>query len=404
MQGSWRSLIAACALLGAAACDVSPQEEPETAQAEAAAEPKHKRRGYHVIKLRSLGGTASGGNSINNLSWVTGTSTRADNAKTRATLWLFGLKLDLGTLGGPSSGVIWPVKNNIGVISGIAQTAELDPYGEDWSCSAFLPDTGHVCRGFVWERGRMRALPTFGGTHGFATGTNNRRETVGWAENTVRDSTCVAPQIFQFRAALWGPGPDQMRELPPLGDDRTSAATAINDRGQVVGISGDCGGSVGSVSADHALLWEDGVPTDLGDLGADYWNTPMAINERTEVVGFANNPALADPPTRFRPLAFLWTEADGMRSLGTLSSDPQATSQGLGINNRGQVVGLSCLSGACSAYLWEDGVMTDLNTLVTSGDREHLFYAGDINDFGVITGQSVSADDVTSSFIAIPLP
>lgn len=404
MQGSWRRSIAACALLGVAACDASPPEAEEAAQAEATAELKQKRRGYHVIKLRSLGGTTSGGNSINDLGWATGTSTLDDNTTTRATLWLFGLKLDLGTLGGPNSGVIWPAKNNIGVISGIAQTAELDPYEEDWSCSAFLPDTGHVCRGFVWERGRMRALPTFGGTHGFATGTNNHRETVGWAENTVRDLSCVSPQIFQFRAALWGPGVDDMRELPPFGDDSTSAATAINDSGQVVGISGACGVAVGGVSAAHALLWEDGVPTDLGNLGGIYWNTPMAINSGGEVVGFANNPALADPPTRFRPLAFRWTEEDGMKSLGTLSTDPTATSQGLGINDRGQVVGLSCLSGSCSAYLWENGVMTDLNSLVKSGNRDHLFYAGDINDFGVITGQSVDADGATSAFIALPLP
>ena len=399
MQGSWRRLIVTGVLLGAA-CEAAPSI-PEEGEAVTS---QHRRRGYHVIKLRSLGGAVSGANSINNLGWVTGTSTTTDGT-TRAALWLFGWKLDLGTLGGPNSGVIWPVKNDIGAISGIAQTAELDPHGEDWSCSAFLPDTGHVCRGFVWERGEMRPLPTFGGTHGFATGTNNRRETVGWAENTVRDPSCTSPQIFQFRAALWGPGRDQIRALPPFGDDSTSAATAINDSGQVVGISGACGAAVGSVSAAHALLWEDGVPTDLGNLGAIYWNTPMAINRHGDVVGFANNPALAIPATLFRPLAFLWTEeSGGMTSLGTLSGDPLATSQALGINARRQIVGLSCLSGACSAYLWDGGAMTDLNTLVTSGDREHLFAAGDINDLGIITGQTLAEDGTQSAFIAIPLP
>ncbi len=46
----------------------------------------------------------------------------------------------------------------------------------------------------------MRPLPTLGGTHSFATGTNNRRQTVGWAETTVRDRSCVPPQVLQFRA------------------------------------------------------------------------------------------------------------------------------------------------------------------------------------------------------------
>ena len=36
----------------------------------------------------------------------------------------------------------------------------------------------------------MTRLPTLGGTHGFATGTNNLGQTVGWAENTVLDPTC----------------------------------------------------------------------------------------------------------------------------------------------------------------------------------------------------------------------
>lgn len=51
----------------------------------------------------------------------------------------------------------------------------------------------------------MRPLPTLGGTHSFATGTNNRRQTVDWAETTVRDRSCVPPQVLQFRAVVWGP-------------------------------------------------------------------------------------------------------------------------------------------------------------------------------------------------------
>src|SRR5262249_18611423 len=149
---------------------------------------------------------------------------------------------------------------------------------------------GHVCRGFVWEAGKMRALPTLGGTHGFATGTNNLGQTVGWAENSVHDSTCNAPQVLQFRAAMWGPGRDQIVELPPLPGDTTSAATAVNDRGQVAGISGICSNAVGGFSAAHAVLWENGVPNDLGNLGGVAWNTPMAMNQAGDVVGFANIP------------------------------------------------------------------------------------------------------------------
>ena len=64
--------------------------------------------------------------------------------------------------------------------------------------------TGYQCLGFVWEDGVMRPLPTLGGTNGFATGANNKGQIVGWAENTVHDPTCVAPQVLQFRAVVWG--------------------------------------------------------------------------------------------------------------------------------------------------------------------------------------------------------
>jgi hypothetical protein len=57
----------------------------------------------------------------------------------------------------------------------------------------------------------------------------------------VHDPACVEPQELQFRVVLWGPRDDQIRELPPLpGGDTVSAATALNDRGQVIGISGSC--------------------------------------------------------------------------------------------------------------------------------------------------------------------
>ena len=77
-----------------------------------------------------------------------------------------------------------------------------------------------------------------------------------------------------------------MQELPPLPGDSTSTANAINDLGQVVGISGACGVAIGDVSAAHAVLWENGVPIDLGNLGGHTWNTPAAINNHGTVVGF----------------------------------------------------------------------------------------------------------------------
>jgi probable HAF family extracellular repeat protein len=344
--------------------------------------------GYQVTNLPSLGGTSSFGSSINNRGWVAGSSNLAGDETQHAALWQSPFPPDLGTLGGPNSGVLWPVKNDHGIISGISQTAAPDPLGERWSCSAFFPAAtavGHQCLGFVWQDGVMRPLPTLGGTNGFATGTNNNGETVGWAENTVHDSTCVPPQVLQFRAVAWGPALGQIRELPPLPGDTVSAATALNDRGQVVGISGICDRAVGRFSAIHDVLWQDGQPTDLGSLGGVAWNTPMAINERGDVVGFANSSAAAGG--RFAVQAFLWTKKDGMHDLGTLPGD--TTSQALGINDRGEIVGTSCDADFnCRAVLWRDGEISDLNTLVTPGYLDTLITANDIDESGRITGQA----------------
>ena len=359
---------------------------------------------YRVANLPSLGGTISRGNSINDRGWVAGYSNLAGNQSRHAIVWVDGVGSDLGTLGGPNSSVAWPVKNDRGLLAGIAQTAAPDPLGENWSCSAFFPGataTGHICLGFVWEGGVMRALPTLGGNNGFATGANNRGQVVGWAENTVHDPTCVPPQVLQFRAVLWEPGRDRIQELPPLPGDTSGAATAINDRGQVVGISGTCDQAVGRFTAAHAVLWENGIPSDIGNLGGDTWNTAMAINERGDIVGFAGQPG--DDPDNPLLRAFLWTRRDGIRNLGTLPGD--VYSEAHGINEQGQVVGTSCdVDGNCRAFLWQDGVMKDLNALVAPGYTAVLTTAQDINDRGVITGRAFDAATGTRpAFVATPV-
>jgi probable HAF family extracellular repeat protein len=243
-------------------------------------------------------------------------------------------------------------------------------------------------------------LPTLGGNNGFATGANSRGQVVGWAENAVHDPTCVAPQVLQFRAVLWGPRKNQIRELPPLPGDTSGAATAINERGQVVGISGTCDQAVGRHTAAHAVLWENGKVIDIGNLGGTTWNTPMAINERGDVVGFAGQSG--DDPDNPALRAFLWTRSGGIQNLGTLPGD--VYSEAHGINERRQVVGVSCdASGNCRAFLWQNGVMKDLNTLVAPGYTGILTTAQDINDRGEITGRAfVAATGERPAFLAKP--
>jgi probable HAF family extracellular repeat protein len=360
---------------------------------------------YRVVELGDLGGTAGSANSINNRGWVTGSDNLAGDATSVATLWLHGSTIPLGTLGGgPNSAVAWPVKNNNGVIVGISELPDADPLGENFSCWPFFAagvPTGRICKGFRWQNGTMTALPPFpGGYSSYATGVNNRGQVVGWAENGVHDPTCDPTfQILQFRAAIWQPN-GLMQELPPLPGDSTSAATAINDYGQVVGISGDCGIAVGGVSAKHAVLWENGAPTDLGNIGGDAWNTPTAINNQGTIVGFANTA----PGTARTYEAFIWTKAAGMKSLGKIPGDLRSTANG--INEKGdKIVGLSRGGPYLfRAVLWQNNKLTDMNSLTVPGSP-FLLLAGDIDQQGHIVGEAFHTDTLDApAYIATPVP
>jgi probable HAF family extracellular repeat protein len=367
---------------------------------------RHGQARYNVVSLGvPLGGTTSGTAAINNLGWVAGASNLTGDATEHAELWLYGYPLDLGTLGGPNSAVLWPGLNLWGAAVGISDTSDTDPLNEGWSCGAFLPAShaGHICLGFTWQWGvGMTKLPTLGGNNGFATSVNDFGQVVGWAENTVHDPTCVYPQVLQFEAVVWGPSPGQIKQLPNYPGDPDGAATGINDKGQVVGISGICQNAVGNQSATHALLWQNGTVIDLGNLGGVAWNTPMAINNQGQIVGFSDlkgDQGGANPNFH----AFLWTKERGIKDLGTLPGD--AISEALGINDQGQVVGVSYGAGFTNprAFIWRDGVMTDLNTLIPSNSSLYLQVGQEINDLGEIVGDATDqSSGKNPAFLLVP--
>ena len=343
---------------------------------------------YRIIPLETFGGVSGAGNGINDRGWITGTADQAGDTVSHAALWMAGPHaIDLGTLGGPTfnSALAWPNKANDGVIAGISDTNRDQIPNDNFSCYPFYAlgsPTGKVCNGFRWANGVMTALPPFpGGLNSYATAVNNRGEIVGWAENGIQDPTCdTTLQTLQFRAVIWEPN-GAMQELRPLPGDSTSAATAINDLGQVVGISGACGIAVGGVSAAHSVLWQNGVPTEIPNLGGHTWNTPTAINNEGTVVGFSL-PAGQDGTRNFE--AFLWTQAGGLVRLGKLPGDIRA--EALGVNDKNQVVGLSRGGPhVFRAFLWQNGVMTDLNCLTGPGSP-FLLFANDINDRSEISG------------------
>ncbi len=178
---------------------------------------------YTVTDLGTLGGTFSLAEGINNRGWVGGFSRLPGDLNEHAFLWREGMMTDLGTLGGPNSGLgFWGEKpNEQGEIAGAAQTSAADPLGEDF-CVIFNnffdePPAHLICLPFVWQNGVMTALPTLGGNNGVANEINNRGQVVGGAENGMPDPTCADPTAPSPKPVLWEKG--VIQELPTFPRD-----------------------------------------------------------------------------------------------------------------------------------------------------------------------------------------
>jgi probable HAF family extracellular repeat protein len=272
LAGRGRRLVPVASLI-ALALLAAPAPPPATATIPTAT-PR-----YALTFLGGLGGNPpdSGAVGINDRGWAVGDATLPGGTTEHAALWRNGVITDLGTLGGENSAIgAVATPSDTGLIAGWAQTSTLDPLGEAWGSNFACTPAGGTCEGwqdqtlgFVWKQGRIVALPTLGGNNAYAFGgVNDHGQVVGVAETATVDATCVSPQVLDWEAVVWGPRAGEIRELPPYPGDPVGLAAAINDEGQVVGTSGSCTTPLGAGSNfRHALLWRDGLPIDLGNLG-----------------------------------------------------------------------------------------------------------------------------------------
>jgi probable HAF family extracellular repeat protein len=300
------------------------------------------------------------------------TSTSTTIASGRAVISIYGLNIDLGTLGGKNSWTNYGGINDRGEAVGLAETSVPDPDGEDFCAFG----THRTCLPFLWRDGHIMALPTLGGNNGQASAINNRGQIVGISETTVQDSGCPPSKPGKIISpAFWEKG--EVRPLPTVDGDPDGFVQGINDQGQAVGSSGTCTGI-----ATHAVLWEDDTAFQLPDLGRD-GNDAYAINDHGQVVGYVST---ADGSTI---VASLWQNGarGAVKTLGILPGDGAAFATG--INNRGQVVGSTFNSeGWSRGFIWQDNVMTDLNTLIHRDSNLYIIAASNINERGQISGMA----------------
>jgi MYXO-CTERM domain-containing protein len=169
-----------------------------------------------------------------------------------------------------------------------------------------------------------------------------------------------------------GANGEDVRDIGTVSGGLWSVGHAINDGGQVAGY-----GLVGG--AFRGFRWsEDAGFSLLGTLGGMN-SYGMAINDSGWVAGHTQT------ATGYLHAA-VWTST-GAQSLGTLGG---GNSFGYGINNSGWVVGYSMTSnGSTHAFLYADGVLYDLNSLLNAPAGWVLTHAYGINDSGQIVGEGM---------------
>jgi probable HAF family extracellular repeat protein len=201
--------------------------------------------------------------------------------------------------------------------------------------------------------------------------------------------------VVYGRAYLWT---DRRGMVLLSGQQYQGAAWDINDNGWIVGISSMAWPS----TQHHAVLWtEVGKMLDL-DLGTMKLNSQaLGINNLGEVVGVSSNDFNADQEFldyRFDHscVAFIWTKQHRMSPLPKLGGDAGCAHA---INDKGQVVGWSYTKeNKVHAFVWtsRNGIK-DLGTLPGAAVQESVAY--NINNPGQVAGYSIAKDGTRHAVI-----
>ena len=208
-------------------------------------------------------------------------------------------------------------------------------------------------------------------------GTLGGNDSVAFAVNAHGDAVGVSSPAgtSASRATLWTGGTPQ--NLGILCDAScpawaSSYAYSINDDGQVVGFTATPNG-------DRAFLWQGGAMTALPPLPGDNASWAYDITRDGRTVGSSGGPN--------GRRAVIWVNGVPS-SLGVLGSGSFAFSSAYGINEAGQIVGeSSTASGRVHAFVWDNGVMTDLGAPAGAGNCAFSRSAAlGINATGAISG------------------
>jgi probable HAF family extracellular repeat protein len=365
-----------------------------------------------------------------------------DCAVNHAARWQNGVLTDLKSLpGNKPSSAPFSISENGQFIVGLSENGKYDPLTHYPAYDAVLWQLGH----------KIKNLGTLGGNVSTAVSVNDLGQVVGGATNSIPDQYAAGlgpcwslncwPAATQWRAFLWQNG--TMNDLGTLGTGNDAVAGLLNATGQVAGVSytNTTANRTTKIPTQDPFFWEQGTGmVDLGSLGGKV-GFPSWLNNNGQVVGQSN---LAGDK-KYHP--FFWQKGKSMQDLGTLGgSSGTATwindagkivggaytqgdqafhavlwkngkahdlgvlpgykhSLAYSINSKGQIVGCvtNNLNAGCThGFLWQNGVMYNLNKLVPPGSGLRLSMPLNINDRGEIATWGDLQDGFTHGVLLVP--
>lgn len=298
---------------------------------------------YVVTDLGTIAGPLSNAKGLNDSGQVAGVSIVA-TSNFHAAVWNGGVD-DLGTIGGDAESIAYAINDNGAAV------------GVSYDYGTLQPNA------FVWQAGVLTPLGQFSPRDINNTGVIVGHRTLFNAEN-----------LWVEHASRWTSG--LLEDLGTLGG-HTSQAFAINDAGDIAGQAFLAGNQT-----VRACLWINGVPNDLGTLpgGATAKSAATDLNNAGQIVGWSDTAAGPSHACLFTVNAA--GQVTGRTDLGALAG---SSSLAMGVNDAGTIVGSSDYRG----FVWESGVMSDLNTMISPGEGWTITRATGINAQGVIAADGV---------------
>ena len=241
--------------------------------------------------------------------------------------------------------------------------------------------TGNVYHSILWQGGGTTQLPGLGASTR-EYGINDQGVIVGSAQDS--NGLAVAIEIQNGIVTQLGVLPGGYLDSPGLADSR---ALALNDAGQVVGLSMTQSG------VQHAVLWQNGTLTDLGSIAGGGMSAALAINQSGTIVGYAVDGHGIDQ-------AVVWQNG-AMTVLQDLDSNGHSLAYS--VNDAGIIAGRSDFYTDSQgwqghAVLWENGALIDLNNFLPANSGWVLNVARSINDNGEVAGMG-TYDGVSTAFV-----